>query len=61
MYDVRKDNVKKWAVTDSWAISHFLVVDATMCKVTPTDNPIAITIPDGTTFKSPHVHKLDLP
>ena len=61
IYDVRKENSKDWAVLDSGATSHFLVVNATASKVTPTDNPITVTITDGTTLKSTHVRKLDLP
>ena len=61
IYDVRKKNRKDWAVLDSGATSHFLVIDAPATKVTPAENPVTITIPDGSTLKSTHVRELDLP
>ena len=61
IYDVRKENSKDWAVLDSGATSHFLVIDATATKVTPATNPVTVTIPDGSTLKSTQVRKLDLP
>ena len=61
IYDVSKENSKDWAVLDSGATSHFLVVDTTATKVTPATNPVTVTIPDGSTLKSTHVRKLDLP
>ena len=61
IYDVRKENSKEWAILDSGASSHFLVVDATATKVTPAKNPATVTTPDGSTLKSTHVRELDLP
>ena len=61
IYDVRKENSKEWAILDSGASSHFLVVNATATKVTPAKNPVTVTIPDGSTLKSTHVRELDLP
>ena len=61
IYDVKKDNSKDWAILDSGATSRFLVIDAAATQVTPADNPITTTIPDGTTLKSTHVRKLDVP
>ena len=61
IYDVRKENSKDWAVLDSGATSHFLVIDTTATQVTPAENPVTVTIPDGSTLKSAHVRELDLP
>ena len=61
IFDVTRANINEWAVLDSGVTSHFLVVDVIASKVTPADNPTTGTIPDGTTLRSIHVHKLDLP
>ena len=61
VYDVRRENSKDWDVLDSGATGHFLVIDATATKVTPAENPVTVTIPDGSTLKSTHVRVLDLP
>ena len=61
IYDVRKENSKDWAALASGATHHFLVIDTTACKVTPADNPITVTMPDGSALNSTHVRKLDLP
>ena len=56
-----KKNSKSWAVLDSGATSHLLVINTAANKVTPADNPLTVTILDGTALKSTHVRKLDLP
>ena len=58
--DVRKENITDWAVLDSGATSHCLIIDATATKVTHANNPVTFTIPDGSTLKSTH-RELDLP
>ena len=60
IYDIRKENSKDWTVLDSGATIHFLVIDTTATTVTPADNYSTVTIPDGISFKSTHVRKLDL-
>ena len=55
IYDVRKENSKDWAVLDSGATSHFLVIDTTATKVTPAENLVIVTLPNGSTLKSTHV------
>ena len=55
IYHIRKESSKYWDVLDSGATSHFLVINTTATKVAPADNPVTVTIPDGTTLKSTHV------
>ena len=54
-------NVKWWAILDSGATSNFLMTDAHMFSRTPTDDPINVTLPDGSKVRSTHKCVLDLP
>ena len=55
------EDIKQWAILDSGATSHFLCMDAQATGVTPTKDPITVTIPDGTKLTSTHTRELDLP
>ena len=55
------EDIKQWAILDSGATSHFLCTDAEAKDVRPTNDPITVTIPDGTKLTSTHTRELDLP
>ena len=40
--DIDMENIKEWAILDSGATSHFLVVDAPVDDVMRADNPINV-------------------
>ena len=45
--DINLQNIKKWAILDSGASSHFLVTGAPVTNKKVATNPIAVTLPDG--------------
>ena len=53
--------VKQWAILDSGATSNFLMTDVHTFSITPTDEPISITLPNGNKVRSTHNCVLDLP
>ena len=42
------ENIKEWAILESGATSHFLVVDAPVDDVMAAESPINVEQPDGT-------------
>ena len=59
--DINVENIKEWAILDSGATSHFLVVDAPVDDVTKADNPINVKQPDGAYVTSTHTCNLKIP
>ena len=55
------EDIRQWAILDSGATSPFLCMDAQATGVTPTKDPITVTIPDGTKLTSTHTRELDVP
>ena len=54
-------NVKQWAILDSGATSNFLMTETHTFSVTPTDEPISVTLPDGNKVQLTHKCVLDFP
>ena len=59
--DINVENIKEWAILDSGATSHFLVVDAPVDDVMKADNPINVKQPDGAYVASTHTCNLKIP
>jgi hypothetical protein len=53
--------IKRWAILDSGATSHFLTTDAPALNITPTTKPINARLPYGERVQSTHTCTLDLP
>ena len=54
-------NIKEWAISDSGASSHFLVVGAPVTNKQVTVAPISVTLPDGDKVHSTHIGYLVMP
>ena len=52
---------KSLAIGDSGTTGHFVVEDALVTNVRPTQNPVRITCPNGQTIRSTHECNLDIP
>lgn len=59
--DFNLEDIKQWAILDSGATSYFLCIDEAATGGKPTNNPITVTIPDGSKLTSTHTRELDLP
>ena len=59
--DINLKNIKAWAILDSGASSHFLVVDAPVINKQVTVAPISVTLPDGDQVHSTYIDDLDMP
>ena len=59
--DITLKNIKEWAILDSGASSHFLVVGAPVSKKQVAVAPISVTLPDGDQVHSTHIGDLDMP
>ena len=55
------EDIRNWAILDSGATSHFLVVDAPADDVTIATNPISVRQPDGAKVQSSHTCNLKIP
>jgi hypothetical protein len=55
------ETIKRWAILDSGATSHFLTTDAPALHITPTLTPITARLPNGDRVYSTHTCTLDLP
>ena len=55
------EDIKEWAILDSGATSHFLVMDAPVDEVKRTNKPINIRQPDGAIVTSTHTCSLKIP
>ena len=59
--DFSVEDIKKWAILDSGATSHFLLADAPATNISPTKSPLIAALPNGTHIRSTHTCTLDLP
>ena len=55
------EDIREWAILDSGATSHFLVVDAPVEEVERTNRPINVRQPDGAIVTSTHTCSLQIP
>ena len=55
-----KENTKDWAILDSGATSHFLIVEAPMRQSEVAGDPLIVRLPDGARVKSTHTCELNL-
>ena len=55
-----KENIKDWAILDSGATSHFLIVEAPTRQTEVASNPLTVQLPDGVCVKLAHTCKLTL-
>ena len=58
---INLSNIKKWAILDSGASSHFLAVGAPITRKEKATSPISVTLPDGTKVRSTHTGDLRIP
>ena len=61
MINVNSSNIHTWAILDSGATSHFLVTMATKSRVSPTNDPLRVSLPNGDQVQSTHTCILALP
>ena len=54
------ENIKEWAILDSGATSHFLVLEAPTRHTEVATNPLIVRLPDGARVKSTHTCELEL-
>ena len=59
--DINLKNIKEWAILDSGASSHFLVVGAPVTNKQVAVAPISVTLPYGDQVHSTHIGDLDMP
>ena len=59
--DFTLEAIREWAIFDSSATSHFLVVNAPADDVTPATNPISVRQPDGARVQLSHTCALQIP
>jgi hypothetical protein len=55
------NTIKKWAILDSGATSHFLTTDAPASNIRSTATPLVARLPNGDKVQSTHTCTLDLP
>ena len=53
--------IKRWAILNSGATSHFLTTDAPAIIIVPADVPLIARLPNGDKVQSTHTCTLDLP
>ena len=53
--------MRRWAILDSGASSHFLIVGAPILHKRKTANPIKVTVANGEQVQSTHDGALDIP
>ena len=59
--DTRRADMRRWAILDSGASSHFLIVGAPLLHKRKTVNPITVTVANGERVQSTHDGALDIP
>ena len=59
--NTRQINMRRWAILDSGASSHFLMVGAPLLHKRKTANPIVVTVANGVQVQSTHAGALDIP
>jgi hypothetical protein len=55
------DTIKRWAILDSGATSHFLTTDSPAINILPTTTPIIARLPNGARVHSTHTCTLNIP
>ena len=55
------ENLQNWAILDSGASSHFLLLTAPVLNKMVADRPLTVKLPNGNTVRSSHIAELDLP
>ena len=55
-----KENIKDWAILNSGATSHFLIVEAPTSQTEVASEPLIVRLPDGARVKLTHTCKLAL-
>ncbi len=58
--NLNQENIKEWAILDSGATSHFLVVDAPCEDIQPALMPLTVRQPDGAQVRSSHTCSLHI-
>ena len=58
--NTRQMNMPRWAILDSDASSHFLIVGAPLLHKRKTVNPIMVTVANGKRVQSTHAGALDI-
>ena len=59
--DINMKNVHEWAILDSGATSHFLVIAAPTTDLQEAKNPLSVKLPDGARVRSTHTFTLAIP
>ena len=59
--DTRRTDMRRWAILDSGASSHFLMMDAPLLYKRKTTNPVTVTVANGGRVRSTHDGALDIP
>ena len=59
--NTRRMNMRRWAILDSGASSHFLIVGAPLLHKRKAANPIMVTVANGERVQSTHNGALDIP
>ena len=59
--NINLSNIHTWAILDSGAPSNFLVTMAPKSSVSPADNPLRVSLPNGDILQSTHTCTLALP
>ena len=59
--DINMQNVHEWAILDSGATSHFLVISDPMTDRQEVKNPLIVKLPDNTHVRSTHTCNLAIP
>ena len=59
--NTRRMNMRRWAILDSGASSHFLIVGAPLLHKRKAANPIKVTVANGEQVQSTHDGALDIP
>ena len=54
-------NIREWAILDSGASSHFLIVGTPLLHKQETANPVTVTVANGQSVRSTHEGALDVP
>ena len=58
--NLSQENIREWAILDSGATSHFLVVDAPCQNIQPALIPLTVRQPDGAQVRSSHTCSLNI-
>jgi hypothetical protein len=61
MIDINAKSIKRWAILDSGATSHFLTTNTPAINILPTAMPIIAYLPNGERVRSTHTCTLDIP